>query len=390
MIPLIKEFGWAKGQLSLAVTLSSLAGGVSGPFIGRWVDRHGPRGIMTLGAVVAGASYALLSLTPSIWYFYLIYLLFALGRAGAGTVPSNTMVTNWFREKRGLAIGIMATGIGWGGVVVAPLATWLILTFGWRAAYTILGIGSAVILTPLIFSLMRRLRPEEMGLLPDGKSSIEQSKSVSSAPTEEKAPETATWTLRTASRTWAFWLLGLGLFVFYFGQASIIFHARPLFEERGASAQLAGVLVSLLAGMGILGKLVSGYILDKIRARYFAIFTGLLHAATLVVFLTTKDIPILWLFAIMFGLALGSLATLGPMSVGQCFGRASFGVIYGTIAFAITAGVGLGPLFFGSIFDTTGSYNPALWLYIGTHLLAGTLIFLTRSPKSAGLSTSTS
>jgi sugar phosphate permease len=378
---LLNDFGWGRGQLSLAVTISSIAGGLSGPFVGKWVDRHGPRGIMTLGALVAGTSFALLSLTPSIWYFYIFYLIFALGRAGAGMVPSNTMVANWFREKRGLAIGIVATGIGWGGVIVQPLAAWLILSFGWRSAYVALGVASVLILTPLIFLLMRRLRPEEMGLLPDGKISFEEARPNPLAEPAETGPSTPTWTLGTAARTWTFRLIWLGIFVFYFGQASIIFHGVALFQERGASPQLAANLMSLVAFVGILGKVSSGYVLDKIKARNFALLASFLHVATLTVFLTTTGVPVLWLFAVLFGLALGSLATLGPMSVAQSFGRASFGAIYGTVGLATTVGVGLGPAFFGLIFDTTGSYNPALMLYIGTHILAGAMIFLARSPK---------
>jgi len=379
--PLTEEFGWTRGQLSLAVTIGSFAGAVSGPFVGRWVDRHGPRGIMLLGALASGTAFALRSLTPSIWYFYAIFLIGALGGALAGNVPVNTIVTNWFVEKRGLAMGIKATGIGWGGLIMVPVATWLILTFDWRIAYAVLGVFIVAVNLLVVLLLMRWLRPEDKGLLPDGKVSIAQETPATPVAVEKKELPKSTWSLKTVSRTPAFYLLWLGLYLAYVGQASIMFHGIPLFEGRGASTPMAASLMSTIAFLGIVGKLVAGYIADRITARRVAVCVFCLHAVALVVLLNTKGVSTLWLFVLMYGLALGGLGTMAPLLVGQLFGRASFGAIFGTIGIAVTAGVGTGPTLIGFIFDAAGSYNPALMLYVGTHLLAVALIFLARPPK---------
>jgi sugar phosphate permease len=278
-------------------------------------------------------------------------------------------------------MGIKATGIGWGGLVMVPVATWLILAFDWRVAYASLGIGLLVINLPIVILLMRWLRPEDKGLLPDGKHiQVEEARAESNA-SSKQGPSGSAWTLKSASRTPAFYLLGISIYLVFVGQASIMFHGIPLFEGRGASPQIAASLMSTIAFLGIGGKLLAGYIADRVTARRVAIFVFSLHAAALIVLLNTEGVTALWLFVLMYGMALGGLGTLAPLLVGQFFGRASFCAIFGVIGIATTAGVGTGPTLIGFIYDLTGSYNPALIGYIFTHLLAAVLIFLARPPK---------
>lgn len=278
-------------------------------------------------------------------------------------------------------MGVVSTGMGWGGILMVPLATFLIINNGWRTAYVVLGIATAVILTPMMFFTMKTLKPEEMGLLPDGKMSLPKSEEKAAA--KPKTEQIPLWTLRTSMRTTAFWLLWVGLFIFYIGQSSTIFHAAALFKDKGASVQLAGTLVSVIAGVGIAGKLISGYLADRMTVRHLTAFTSMLHVVALVIILRVTGLHALWAYAIFFGIAMGAIGTLGPVLVAQCFGRPSFGAIYGTIAIATTAGVGLGPTFFGYVYDRTGSYDPALLLYIATFTLAALAFLLARPPKPA-------
>ena len=115
--PLLNEFGWERSELYLATTISAIAGGFSGPFVGRWIDRHGIKPFVPICAFMAGLLLALLTLTQTIWYFYAVYLFMTIARVGVSPVPTNTMLSNWFEKKRGTTLGIVETGISWGGVV---------------------------------------------------------------------------------------------------------------------------------------------------------------------------------------------------------------------------------------------------------------------------------
>jgi sugar phosphate permease len=336
---------------------------------------------MLLGVLISGITFALRASTSSIWFFFIMYFLGAIGIAFAGNVPLNTIVANWFVKKRGLAMGIKATGIGWRGLIMVPVATWLILDYGWRTAYTSIGMGVLLINIPIVLLLMRWLKPEDKGLLPDGKSSPAQETSAETGRTHKEEAPNSGWTLKSASRIPAFHLLWLSIYLVFVGQASIMFHGIPLFEDRGASAQVAASLMSTVALLGIVGKLLTGYAVDRLTARSIAIVVFCLYAVALVVFLVTEGVSILWLFVIMYGLVMGGLTTLAPLLVGQYFGRASFGTIFGTVSIAMTAGVATGPMLMGYVYDATGTYNPALMAYIGTFLLSALLILLASPAK---------
>jgi len=380
-VPLLAEFGWARGELYLAQTIAIVVGGLISPFIGKWVDRYGVKGLMSFGALMCGTLLALLSFTSSIWYFYGIYFLMAMARAAIGQIPINTMVTHWFEKKRGFVMGLVTTGIGLGGVIITPLAALFIDNYGWRSSYVILGIISAASMFPLAFFVMR-LKPEEKGLLPDGRSPEEDDYRETGPVNQAQSPQVA-WTLRAALRVRAFWLIAIIFFLFRFGWHGVTHHIVPYYTGAGVPTTVAAAMVSCIAAMGIVGKLVGGYVGDRTGPRVLVIYSHLLLAGSVALLLLIDSIAVYWVFAATFGFFMGVLTPMLPLMISYCFGRQSFGTLFGTIYIAFAAGVGLGPVFSGYLFDFTGSYQQAFVIHIVLLIAAAVIACWIQPPKLA-------
>ena len=166
IIPLSKEFGWNRTVVSTIFSLARLEAGFIGPLEGWLVDRIGPRKLMLVGIPLMGLGFILLSRVNGLLTFMLVYVLgVTLGNSVGMHTPASAAVANWFTRKRGLAFGIMWSGVGLGGLMV-PVLGWAIEEFGWRQASVMVGIFVVVVGIP-VASIMRH-RPEQYGLLPDG------------------------------------------------------------------------------------------------------------------------------------------------------------------------------------------------------------------------------
>lgn len=381
VVELCAEFNWTRAQVYLAHTITTMVTAVCGPFVGRWVDRHGIQPLMTLGALIGGVFFALLGLTHFIWYLYGIYFIMAIAQSTSGQVPVNTMITNWFEKKRGTVLGILATGVGWGGIIMTPLIAWIISVLSWRAAYAILGIARVLLIVPLV-TFIFRFRPEEKGLLPDGREPEAEEETPSGPEVGESEKESRPrWTLKTAVKQPAFWFLFTTFFSLRFGLNVVMYHAIPFFTDAGITIATAATLMTCIAGCGIVGKLVGGYIADKIGPKPVAIFAYSLHAVAIFIAIVANTMPVYLLFTVLFGLSLGAAAPMMVMLTAQCFGRESFGAIFGTMAISFSMGLAIGPLVSGHLFDITGSYDIPFFIAIGFLIIACITVSLARSPK---------
>ena len=168
--PIREEFGWSYTQISFAASLRGLEMGFIAPLVGFLVDRFGSRKLILYGTITVGLGLISLSLTQSLAMFYGSFLLVAFGAGGCTVVVTMSAVANWFHKKVGIALGVMASGVGASGFFI-PLIVWLIDVYGWRTTLIILGLGLWVLGIPLSFVI--RDRPEQYGYLPDGASSVE-------------------------------------------------------------------------------------------------------------------------------------------------------------------------------------------------------------------------
>ena len=360
--PLEDAFGWSRGQVSLAMALAQLFNGFTGPIVGALVNRVGVRVILAGGALLMGLALALLSLTWSLFYLYPLFILMGVGQAGIMLIPITTVVSNWFRRKRGLAMGLTTAGIGMGGLVMAPLAALLIGGLGWRATFLIMGLVVIAVGLPVAAFVVRQ-HPRDSGLLPDGDAAYVDADDL---PARADA-EDDHWTVRQAVRTRAFFAVVIAFSLTMACVSSVLLHIVPFLEDRDISRQQAGLMLGFVSGMGVLGKVSSGYLTDVVSSR--------IVVSTVFVLLQFDSVWGMALFTIIFGFSMGSVVALQPLMVVYCFGAASVAMILGAAGVITWSVNALGPMLAGLMYDLTGTYGPVFLGFAAADVAAAAIIF---------------
>jgi sugar phosphate permease len=368
--PLMEEFGWSRTQVSGIITVYWGSVALAGPLLGRFLDLHGASRTMFVGLLGSSLFLSLLSLTNSLLYFYVVYAFLSVSHTALSSIPYGYLISRWFRRKRGTAMGVATAGIGLGGMIISPTAEALIASFGWRNAYLILGAGVLAVMLPLL--LLVRENPEEMGLLPDG-----EGVNPASAP----SPPEPQWTMGEALRTPIFWASAFGLFLVYGTVFGTLSHEVPFIRDMGISSARAAAILGFTAGIGVLGKLCFGYLMDRLAPKAVICSCFLLQALGVLILLFTDGMVLLWIFVAVFGFSMGGAATLRPLIVTWLFGLGSYGTIFGGVQMFQAAGSALFPLLGGVIFDSTGSYHIAFVLFMLTAMLAGAIYLFIPGPS---------
>lgn len=378
--PMGVEFGWSRSLIAGAVTLRSITSGLVGPVIGPLVDRLGPRLIMVSGGMIGGLTIMAMGFMGNIVHLYILYgVIGALALTATGPLVTQTTVAKWFIRKRGRATAITAMGVSIAGMILVPITAYLIDAYGWRVAWSALGLLALVVMVPLSAIFMRRT-PEDYGLQPDGESDPKATQ-AGSASAPARALET-TWTLRAAIRTKALWLIILAFDLASMSISAILLHQVNYMSDKGFSTTTAAAVVSFYAFCAILAKLIWGIIAERVPVRYlnFVCFTG--GAAGILILIQANTTFHLFLFAVVYGLTRGAYVLLIPLTYANYFGRAFLGAIRGfTYPFNIIASVG-GQLFAAAVYDFTKSYDLAFYLFAGTSMLAGAILLLAKPPRA--------
>ena len=380
--PLEEAFGWSRTSISLTMTISFVLGGIVAPVIGRWADTYGPKKIMPLSALAFGVCLLLGSFTNSLWYFYAIYALMAVGQAGMAAVPISTVLARWFVRRRGTAIAIAMVGIAAGGLVLAPLVGLITSHFGWRVSFVFLGLLVWAVALPITLFVIRG-SPAEMGLLPDGDEPVT---TVDPLPASQTATSVAAaaprgWALATVLRTGAFKWTAAAFALAAMAQLGVLQHQVPFITDIGISESAAATALGLTAGMGGLGKLCFGRLSEILPVRYVAALSFGLQALGVLILLNTHTMAMVWVYVIVFGFGMGGIAVLLPLIVGELFSLAYFGVLFGALALAQTPGAAIGPVISGMTHDHLGTYHPAFIGFIGVYMAAIVAVLLARKPK---------
>jgi MFS family permease len=371
--PLREEFGWSRAQLSWGFSSISIFGALYSPLVGRVVDRYGSRPSQLLGVLVLGGTFMWLSRVHSlVQYYCLLALLLSLGSSSLGPIPSNTAVAGWFLRRRGRALGLATAGISMGGVVFVPLSHVLIARFGWRNAFVTL--GAIVIAAGLLpVALVMRKPPDELPPIergaPGGRSDLpaELERSVSA---------------REAVRDPNFWLIALAFSLTVMGLSAILLHQIPLLIDLGVDGSRAAFALGATAGVGVVGKLGFGALLDRFDQRKVIVGCFLLQAAGLLLLPFARVPAILVLYVLIYGYAMGGNATLQATILGECFGRLHYGAIAGRITpFIVLAQAAAVPLV-GWIRDRTGTYLPAIGIIFVSTVAAAVCISRLRLPPA--------
>jgi len=373
--PLVAEFGWSRAVTSGAYSLTSLIGGVLGIVMGGLTDRFGPRTVVTFCGVFLGLGYLLMSRIDTLWHLYVFYgVIVGIGMSGLW-VPLLSSVARWFTGRRSLMTGIVISGLTVGQMIGPPVINRLIAVYDWRNAYVILGVvGLVSIVVAGLF--MKRDRAGATGPLPERENGSGQGPA---------SPGPAGYSLGEAVHTTQFWMTFVIFVCFGFSAYSLLVHLVPHITDLGISDASAANILAVNGGVGIIGNFVLGGIIgDRIGNRKAFIIGFVLAIASLAWLVPAAEPWLLYLFAVVFGLALGSMGTSESPLVARLFGLRAHGLIYGVIGLGFTAGGAVGPIVTGYIHDVTDSYRIAFMVCIALAIIGLLLVTVLRPTKKLG------
>jgi MFS family permease len=346
--PMAAEFGATRGSTSVVFSLTVCVWSMLGSLSGHLSDRLGPRVVVGTGAVVMGAGLVMTAYIDRLWMGYLTYSLAVGIGVAAAYVPTVAVVGGWFLRRRNAALGIAVAGIGFGTLLVAPLAAHLIQAIGWRATYVVFGIAGAATLLLCAVSLER--------------------------PPVHVTPSKIR--VRDAIRTPAFGLLygsqlmcSMALFV--------PFVYLPAFaHDRGASEVASAALVGIIGGASVAGRLGLGALADRAGVIRLYQASFLLLALSYLLWLAGGSYATLVIFALAMGTGYGGFVALSPAVLTDLFGPQRLGTVMGILYTSGAAGALLGPPLAGMLIDRSHSYSWA----IGYAFAAAMGSFLTLLP----------
>jgi sugar phosphate permease len=373
--PLAQEFGWSRAAISGAVSLGGLLAAVVSPLIGPLLDRRGSRLVLCLAVLVNGVALLLLSLTPNLLVFYLLFCIARMNWAGPFDLGIYGGLNNWFLARRTLAASIATLAQMLGLMTLPLIAQWAISHDGWRAGW--IALGATVLIAgflPVWLLLVRR--PEDMGLQPDGAASSPAPPGATAA-----APSEPDFSRRQAMRTFGFWLLILFTVLIYPVQAGVSLHQASHLVRRGLDPDTAALIVSSFSLMSAAATVACGFLPRRVPIRFPLALTGLLAGAGTWLMLNIGSAADGYLAAGLFGLGMGGMLTLLPIAWADYFGRANYGAIRGLALSVQVLAQATGPLISGALYDWTGSYTVSLQLFTALSVASVVAALAARPPK---------
>jgi MFS family permease len=358
-----EQFQWSHASISGIYGMHMLLNGAMSPLVGWLLDRFGPRRMMPAGAVILGLGLALSSQITALWQLYLTFGVIAAGGvAMLQSVPNTAVISNWFVKNRGTAIGVALSGTGLGQLLLTPATQWLILNYGWRAAY--LALAPLVCLVPaVLIRLFQHQHPADKGLALDGATEGESPKGRREVIVINQQWAATDWTLGRAVRSARFWALAVMTLVFSGGFFLISSQLFVLTQEMSAF-QANSLIVALIIGAGGFqkgaAKFVGGLISDRWgREKTMTLSGGLIILGILALNLLAAS-PSAWLLlaaTVLYGLGYGFGMLAMMAAYADLFQGARFGTILGTLTLGGLIGASVGTSLGGYLRDLTGGYQ---------------------------------
>jgi MFS family permease len=363
---LAQDFHSNRTSISFAFTLANLMQSLGAPLVGRLVDRFGAHKVIVPSTVLFGLlliSFKYFS--TSLWHLYAFSIVLEFVGTGTAPVPYGIVVSRWFDKRRGLALGLMMMGLSSGAIVLPPVAQHLIAKFGWRTTYAIIGFLVLAVSVPVV-GIFIKDSPEKMGVQPDG------SLDLRTGPEKRSDGQGVTWSVARRGRT--FWLLASAFFLVAGSVHGCVIHLVPMLTDHGISIERAALASSLLGVALLVGRVFTGYFLDRFFGPYVAllIFSGVAAGISLLWAGAGGNLALLAAFLV--GLGMGAEADIIAYLTSRYFGLRSFGEIYGYLFATFTLAGALGPVLMGVGFDRMGSYRAPLLSFLVATLVATALL----------------
>jgi MFS family permease len=352
LAPMETDLGWSRGAMSGALSLALLLAGVAAVPVGRWLDRHGPRLLMTLGSCIASLLVLAWARIGDLASFYLVWAAIGLTMAALLYDPAFATITAWFEHQRLRAITAVTLMAGLASTIFIPLAQVLVSSLGWRQALAVLAAILAI----------GTILPHALLLRPAPRRAAREGVSLGHA-------------LRHASFRWvvaAFCLTTLA-------NGAIGVHLVPYLQDRGYDPGFAAATAGLIGAMQVVARLVLAPVGDRASPRVLTALVLTIEPLALVVLLLARETAGVFAFVVLFGAARGATTLVRPVLIAALYGRSEFASIAGVLQMAVSLAQALAPVSVGAAYDALGSYDPILWTLVVLSALAVVAILPARS-----------
>lgn len=373
--PMISQLGWDRASISSGFFLNMIVFALTLSAAGKFYDRYGPKWIIFISTLFFSCGYALIAGIRSLWEFHLYYgIVAALGMGGASVPLIAALMSKWFLKHRGLAISLALSGNCIGQFVLVPIFTDVVLKFGWRLSYLIIGVTLFIANTVLVLAVFKGT-PAELGLKPFGTAdsfgTIRDQESIVPTLTSD---DLGLW---GAMQTSSFWLFLFVMFICGSGDFLMATHLIPLVTDYGISALEAGKMMAWFGLLGMGGLLIAGPVSDRFGNKIPIAGTFLIRFILFLLIIKYQTRLSFYIFALFFGFTFLITAPLTATLSGKLYGFTHIGILSGFITTVHHLGGGFWAYMGGVIFDRTGSYRVCFIMSAAMALIAfGGSIFI--------------
>lgn len=378
-----QDLGWGRAVVAAGLSTGLLAFGLPGPIVGASIARFGPRANIIFGNLLAAAALAAMSQIKEPWHLCLLFGLVGLGSGFGLFITCTAVINDWFTERRALAMGLGMAASGLAGFVFPPFLTWMIGGIGWEMAWLTLG-GMHLVGATLIGGLMLvrdKPRVEVHQVAAESNVTVMASAPQNPAPKTRVYETAVDWTPKEALRMRTTWLIAILGAANFFAIGVISSHQVAYLQDIGYSAMTAAFVFSIVAGASIVSRLLFGFMAARFEVRHLAaVFSGI-QVVGFAILLTCKSLPLICLYAVLFGFGYGVFLTALPTFLGSYYGRTHYAQILGFVFPVVIVAEAVGPPLAGAVFDATGGYYPVLALLVATSLIGLVSAIFARPPK---------
>lgn len=361
--PTSAAFGWSRAEIAGAFSLALVLSGLSGLFVGRWLDDHGPRLLMTAGSIAAVGLVLAWSQARDLFSFYVVWALIGIVMATVLYGPALATITVWFRRRRARALTVLTLIAGFASTIFVPLAAWLVATQGRHDALVTLAVILAVV-TIVPHALVLRRRPADLGLAVDG--------DPVDVPSPHP-PELST-SVRAALRQPTFKWIALAYALFALG-VGVPVHLVAYLGDHGYSLGFAAAATGAIGAAQVFGRLFFAPLEGRIAPRTLSLLIYLGQPLALLVLLLVPTVVGVVLFVVLFGAARGMETLVRSTLTAGLYGPARFASIYAAVTLFTTLTQAISPVGLGIVYDTVGSYVPGLWALFGLSCIAAVAVY---------------
>jgi MFS family permease len=354
------KFTWDRATLSSVYMYASLLFALVTPFLGRLIDRYGPRLMLSISIVTQTLSSLLNGIAASMWHIFFARFFYEIKPYQS----SQVLINRWFVKLRGRAQGIAAVGMPLGALLLSPLSQYLIIAWGWRFTMLFWAALTLIISLPLIFII--RNRPRDKGLAPDGgtadnNASVDTLRQMVSNTSRAESDGSTGHTLAQAARSGSFWLLSATQLICGIGCGFMMTHIVIFATDFNYSEMIGASLLSVQGALNILGVLLTGHVSDKYARHKVLAGTHFIRGlafftAVIFILLGGGSLWLLYLAMALFGFGWFTTSPLTSGLVADLFGGLHMGTIIGVTMSCHTVGMALGAYAGGVTFQMTGSY----------------------------------